>query len=170
MAPASCSLWPCCKQRVTSCLSLCLLPALSEGPCGCGRDGFTADPWGDGPPGPSPSCLPASAASAGGHCCGTRSTCRVPGLFTAPLCLFSTHTPPPRVQRHSQLPAGWLCYKHSPGLTASHSWQWTQVSHVSILIHTRTFTHAHNVPRTGMKAHIQTHLEMPAYSTLICPN
>lgn len=81
MAPASCSLWPCCKRGVTSCLSLCLFFALPEGPRGTGRgcDGSTADPRGYDPPGPGPSYLPASAASADGHRCGPRSSCRVPG-------------------------------------------------------------------------------------------
>lgn len=81
MAPASCSLWPCCEQGVTSCLSLCLFLALPEGPCGHGCDGSAADPRGYDPPGPGSGCLPGSAASADGHSDGPWSSCRVPGLF-----------------------------------------------------------------------------------------
>lgn len=151
VAPASCSLWPCCERGVTSCLSLCLFLALPEGPCGTGRgcDGSTADPRGYGPPGPGPGpgCLPASAASADGHRRGPRSSCRVPGLFSLPSFLpFTAHTPPSRVQALSQLPAGWLCHKLSPGPTASpphtagHA---PGVSHMPTHVRTRTFTSAY---------------------------
>lgn len=108
MAPASCSLWPCCERGVTSCLSLCLFLALPEGPRGTGRgcDGSTADPRGYGPPGPCPGCLPASAASAVEHCCGTRRSCRVPGSFLckppppSPLLPPASPTLHPQGRRH----------------------------------------------------------------------
>lgn len=97
MAPASCSLWPCCERSVTSCLSLCLFLGLPEGPRGThhGSDGSTAGPCGHGPPGPISACLSASAACTGGHrCCSWRS-CRVPGLFCLiffPLFFFCGQT------------------------------------------------------------------------------
>lgn len=113
MAPASCSLWPCCKRGVTSCLSLRLFFALPEGPPGTSRgcDGSAADPCSYGPPGPQPGSIPARAASAVGHCRRLRCSCRVPGLFLCPLHPPNALcTPPSRVQALSHLPAGWLCH------------------------------------------------------------
>lgn len=163
VAPASCSLWPCCERGVTSCLSLCLFLALPEGPRGTGRgcDGSTADPRGYGPPGPCPGCLPASAASAVGHCCGTRRSCRVPGSFLckpplSPPAPCIAHTPPSRAQALSQMPAGWLCHQLSPGptalppYTAGHA---SKVSHMPTHVHVRTFTQVLTSPRTCRRRH-----------------
>lgn len=86
MVPASFSPWPCCKQGVTSCLSLHLFFALPEGPPGTsrGRDGSTADPRSYGPAGSQPGSIPACAASAVKHRHSRRCSCRVPGLFLCP--------------------------------------------------------------------------------------
>lgn len=157
MAPASCSLWPCCRRGVTSCLSLCLFLALPEGPRGAGRggDGSAADPRGCGPPGPGPACLPASAASADGHRLAARRSCRVPGPYSPPpfphSAPFAAHAPPSRARALSQLPAGWLCHKLSPGPTASpphtagHA---SRVSHMPTHVCTHTFTQVYADPRT----------------------
>lgn len=152
VAPASCSLWPCCERGVTSCLSLCLFLALPEGPRGTGRgcDGSTADPRGYGPPGPYPGCLPASAASTVGHCCGTRRSCCVPGSFLCkppppPLPSCPLHRP------HSTLKgAGTVtdasrlavssAQPRTHSLTALHSWTCIEsLTHA----HTRSCSYIH---------------------------
>ena len=146
MAPASCSLWPCCERSVTSCLSLCLFLALPEGPCGTDRgcDGSAADPCGYGPPGPGPGCLPASAASTDGHRSGPRSFCRVPGLFSPLLhCPHSTPKGAGTVIAASRLALSQAQpWTHS--LTASHSWPWTKsLTHAHTRLHSYTHTSAY---------------------------
>lgn len=141
VAPASCSLWPCCELRVTSCLSLCLFLALPEGPCGTGRgsDGSAADPHGYGPPGSGPGCLPASAACADGHRDSPWSSCRVPGPFSVLPALNPQGTG--TVTAASRLTVS----PDQPGtLNASHSWLWTKS-----LTHAHTcFTQVHTNPTT----------------------
>lgn len=154
VAPASCSLWPCCKRGVTSCLSLCLFLALPEGPRGTGRgcDGSTADPRGYGPPGPSPGCLPASAASADGHRRGPRSSCRIPGPFSLPPC------PPPSPQRPHSTLKGAGTVTAASRLTVSQAQPWT---HCLTASHswpcTKSLTHAH----THSHSYIHTSARQP---------
>ena len=97
MPPPSCSLWPCWKGDVTSCLSLCLLLASPEGPRGASRgsDGSSAGPCSPAPPGPGR--LAASPAPADHQRSnGPRSRCRLPGpCSVVGVGLGLRHVPPP---------------------------------------------------------------------------
>lgn len=134
MAPASCSLWPCCKQGVTSCLSLHLFFALAEGPPGTSRgcDGSTADPCSYGPPGPQPGSIPACAASTVRHCHSFWCSCCVPGSFLCPL-----HPPPPALHpqgcRH-----GHICQE--AGCVMAQAWTH---SHTQLDVHRKCHTCPH---------------------------
>lgn len=177
MAPASCSLWPCCELSVTSCLSPCLFLALPEGPRGTGRgsDGSAADPRGYGPAGPGPVSLPASAASADGHCRGPRSSCRVSGPFPLPpRCPSSTARPRSALKgtgaiKSARRLAVSQAHPGNHSRTTSHrAGRGQRVSHMPTHVHAQTFTLVHPNPRTcrhgqikprsGTRGHcIQTH-------------
>lgn len=132
VAPASCSLWPCCEQSVMSCLSLCLFLALPEGPRGtdCGSDGSTADPSGYGSPGPGPVYLSASASGTDNRHSGPWSFSRVPGLFPSPTRHFSStiaSTPNSSAARRPAIskvqpapPKPTISLRHTTGQRGSH--------------------------------------------------
>lgn len=169
MAPASCSLWPCCERGVTSCLSLCLFLALPEGPCGTGRgcDGSAADPRGYGPPGPGPGCLPASAASADGHRHSPRSSCRVPGPFSLPPCPLhhphSTLKGAGAVTAASRLAVS-QAQPQTQSLTASHSWPRTKsLTHA----HTHSHSYIHTSPYQPKDIQTHTYRHRPTVHTCI---
>lgn len=173
MAPASCSLWPCCERGVTSCLSLCLFLALPEGPRGTGGgcDGSAADPLGQCPTGPGPGCLPASAASADGHRRSPRRSCRVPGPFSLSPCPPS---PPPHHPHSSLKGAGTVtaasrlavsqAQPRTHSLTASHSWPRTKsLTHA----HTRSHSYIHTRPYQPKDIQTHTYRHRPAMHTCV---
>lgn len=154
VAPASCPLWLCCKQGVTSCLSLHLFFPLSEGPPGTSRgcDGSTADPCSYDPPGPQPGSIPACAATAVRHCRNLQCPCRVPGLFLCPL------NPPPNVPHPQGCRHCHIC-QQDDWVTAQPWTHWFsqldmhRKSHMCPHICGHSFTQVFNSPWTCRRRH-----------------